>query len=276
MTKDEESMNQLSTDSSAINKKRTKKPTKKSTKDPRHMPRKVALVGSAPSTLPLTPWRDESIEIWGLAWRQLPRADRLFDMHPENFKHYARKNKPVDYIRELNRKMIPTYTCEVVPSLKCCVRYPIEEILKFFGTNLDPFFDGDYFASSASYMICLAIYEDVDEIHLYGFDFIAKGEYEHQKPNLEYLIGIARGRGIRVHVARGSALCEFSYRYGYQGRPWAGHINQRMLRERIESYEKTREESLAKVRTLDGAIQEAKQLIDLIDHQERGGKLDYD
>ena len=49
-------------------------------------------------------------------------------------------------------------------------------------------------------MIALAVYQGATEIHLYGI-IMAKGkEYAHQKPSVEFWIGVAKGRGVKFRV----------------------------------------------------------------------------
>ena len=86
-----------------------------------------------------------------------------------------------------------------------------EEIIKEF--------DSDYFGSGIDYLIALAVYEGVDEIHLYGVCMSKKSEYAHQKPSVEHWIGIAKGRGVkvRVHGKNTAILRTKNYlMYGYQ------------------------------------------------------------
>ena len=236
--------------------------------------RKVAILGSATSTLGLCPWEDESLEIWGLAWRNLPRADRVFDLHPGNFDVETRKNVQKNYETRLKALKVPVYLCNEHPKIPNSVRYPIEAILKMMGPELDPFCDGQYFASSIAFLIALAIYEQVDEIHLYGLDFVADGEYEHQRPNTEYLIGIARGKGIQVFIPKGAAVCKFSYIYGYQLPDDPGILNRAVLLDRLKQYKTRHQKALDEARTADGAIQEVEQLLTTLIHVARGGKLE--
>lgn len=55
-----------------------------------------------------------------------------------------------------------------------------------------------YLSSSIAYEIALAIHERFEEIHLYGVDLNTESEYAWQKPGVEYLLGVAAGRGIKV------------------------------------------------------------------------------
>lgn len=51
--------------------------------------------------------------------------------------------------------------------------------------------------SSIAYMQALAIAEGFEEIAIVGVDMAADSEYAAQKPCCEYLIGLAKGRGIK-------------------------------------------------------------------------------
>lgn len=70
--------------------------------------------------------------------------------------------------------------------------YPLKEIIHEFGT--------DYFACSAAYAIALAIYKGYDDIDLYGINQAAGTEYIFEKGCVEFWLGIAIGKGIKVTV----------------------------------------------------------------------------
>jgi hypothetical protein len=69
---------------------------------------------------------------------------------------------------------------------------------------------GDYWCSSIAYMFALALHEGAEEIALYGVDMRGDNdEYAYQRPNMEYLIGLARGRGVLVTLPDACSLCKF-------------------------------------------------------------------
>lgn len=68
--------------------------------------------------------------------------------------------------------------------------YPIDTIIKFFNT--------DYFSNTVDYAIALAIYKGYTEIGLYGINMLRGSEYAYQKAGVEFWIGQAMGRGIKV------------------------------------------------------------------------------
>jgi hypothetical protein len=172
---------------------------------------KVAVIGLWSETHGLAPWSDPQWEKWGLAWDPAAlRMDRVFEVHlPREWKDYA----PKDYIERLC--MMPRlYLQEPHPQVPNGERYPLEEVEKT---------TGDYFSSSIAYLMALAIHEGAEEIGLFGVAMEGHDEYGYQRPNMEYLVGLARGLGIKVHIPEQSPLCKYSGQYGYSSR--YGNLN---------------------------------------------------
>lgn len=231
---------------------------------------KVALVGSAASTLDQVPWKDRSFEIWGLGWRLLERGDRYFDVHPLG---PHRKNVPPNYERHLALLDKPVYLQEVHPAIPNSLKYPRAEVIKRLGPDLDPYSDGEYFASSIAYMLAFAILEEFEEIHIYGVDLLTDGEYPGQRPNTEYLIGVARGLGHRVYVPKEAAILKFDYPYGYGEKPSEGPVTLEILEGRRKQYVQKHKAAMAEMFTADGARQECEQLAMLLRYASRGGTM---
>jgi hypothetical protein len=160
--------------------------------------RKVAIVGLSPTSHAQAPWSDPEWDLWGLPWdADWPRFHRTFEMHdaaalkhyyPDTKKHLERLKECADL--HMHEPLVPN-----------AVRYPIEDVIQTVG---------DYFCSSISYAMALAIHERADEIALFGIDMKADDEHGYQKPNMEYLLGLARGKGIKVHIPESSPLCKFA------------------------------------------------------------------
>jgi hypothetical protein len=126
------------------------------------------------------------------------RYDRVFEMHDEwrEFPHADQLEHFASLV--MQGADLPNAT-----------RYPIEEVTDSVT---------DYLESTVAYMFALAIHDGYDEIGLWGVDMKADDEYGYQKPNMEYLIGFARGKGIKVSIHPSSPLCKFSGMFGYAGR----------------------------------------------------------
>jgi len=159
---------------------------------------KVAIVGLSPTTHDLAPFYDPDWEVWGLPWDDgwWVYYDRLFEMHDLRLLESEASKRRLGYFDKLKEVDVPLYMQE-----------------KYF-ENVTPYpFDAieiKYFNSSIAYMLALAIHEKAEEIGIYGVDMKGDDEYGYQKPNIEYLLGLAEGKGIKVTVPDESPLLKFN------------------------------------------------------------------
>jgi hypothetical protein len=162
---------------------------------------KVAIVGLSQGTRHLAPWNDPEWEIWGLAWDVERRYQfhRAFEMHDmaDLKATYADLRRYLEKIAHCSR----LYMVQEYQSVPGSIAFPFDEVEQSVG---------DYWCSSIAYAMSLAIHEGAEEIGLYGIDMKGDDEWGYQKPNMEYLIGFARGRGIKVHIPETSPLCKFT------------------------------------------------------------------
>ena len=163
---------------------------------------KVAIIGLSPSTHDLAPWWDNTWERWGLPWDEgsWVRMHRLFEMHDMRLlksEHCKRRDGYFDRLRECDNLYMQEAYAEI-PNAK---RYPFEQVAET---------TGNYWNSSIAYAMALAIHEGAEEIAIYGVDMKGDDEYGYQKPNMEYLIGLAMGRGIKVTIPDASPLLKFN------------------------------------------------------------------
>ena len=236
-------------------------------------PKIVALVGSAKSSCDMAPWDNKDIEIWSLAWRDVKRADRFFDMHSLNPNYRSKKALPgPEYILRMSDLAGTVYLQDAHPDIPNSKPYPFDEVVSFL-ESVDPYADGVYFASSIAFMLALAMYEKYDEIQIFGIDLLANDEYAYQRPNAEYLIGLARGMGIKVLIPETSAMCKFPYVYGYDDENLVETLSQEMLIKHIKDYETQKDNALVTLHTCDGAIQECKQLLGFLRASKRGNQV---
>ena len=169
--------------------------------------KKIALIGSAPSSVALTPFDDGTWEIWACspgAYPHLKRCDMFFELHKWE------PNEPwfsTDYINFLKGLSVPVQMFDVQDDIPGAVRYPAEEMFKEFG----PYF----FTSSLAWMAALAITKGgADAIGFWGVDMSAKEEWEGQKQGCHYFIQKARDRGIAVIAPHESDLLRPTPAYG--------------------------------------------------------------
>jgi len=199
--------------------------------------KRCAIVGTAGSWVK-TPWDDPTLEVWSLndaycskdgRGKPMPRADRWFEIHPIDkmwFRpvsktvihadevpagHYVRPEGHLDWLKA-QAATIPVYLQDEPPAgwPVNAKRFPIERVEAEFGT---------YWASGPSYMVALALLEGYEEIHVYGIHLSTQAEYLEQRPQFEHMLGIARGRGVKVVMADESPVMKHAWRYAYEPRP---------------------------------------------------------
>jgi len=99
-------------------------------------------------------------------------------------------------------------------------RFPREEILKEFEDLVfpDPSWRVPYIASGPAWILLLALRDHCTDLYITGIHLATQREYVDQRPNFEYLLAYAKGRGVRVHLPAGTPLCKGTHEYCYQKR----------------------------------------------------------
>jgi hypothetical protein len=153
----------------------------------------------------------DKYEIWGLnqLYRIYPKivdyADRWFQIHHED-KFLEGDQGTFDWLKEVHP--FPVYVREkYIHDYQSAVPFPKHELVEEFGT---------YWTSCVAWMMGLAIYEGFEEIHLYGVHFAMDDEYALQKDGLEYYIGLAKGRGIKVFIPPTCEILKSPFMYGFE------------------------------------------------------------
>lgn len=93
-------------------------------------------------------------------------------------------------------------------------KYPMDDILDSLLPVLDdidlemfpPRGMKPYFTSSMDYMVAMALHEGFEQIEFYGIELKEKTEWAMQKPSMEYWVGMAKGRGVRMLIPEISLL----------------------------------------------------------------------
>lgn len=180
--------------------------------------KRVYIVGFAPSWVE-TPWDDSGAEYWGLnAFHRVVGQNhiirvftRWFQLHDLK-QHHAQDHEHLGWLSQID---IPVYmwghhVTEYGPHLKRPTAFPVAEVEQACETG--------YFTNSISWMLGLAILEGFEEISIYGVDMamdaILQAEYSQQRPSIEYLVGYARGKGIKVFIPKSADILKTNMRYG--------------------------------------------------------------
>jgi len=184
---------------------------------------KIAIMGFGP-TQKEAPWGDKGWEKWGMPWcERFTEYDRLFEMHsrdvlslgiPLILKEFwtgthikTVSHRPRDYGSRLIKLAESDKTLYMHQASEGIEAYPFDKVIPW---------TGDYFISSISYMLGLAIaeiQEKADEdnsLGLWGVDVSGDEEWAYQRANNEYFLGLARGMGIETVIPKGSSLLKFS------------------------------------------------------------------
>ena len=156
----------------------------------------VVIVGGGISSAAVD-WQTTA-DIWGLAafGPRMKRCDRWFEIHPLS------TILPRD-LAVCKASQVPVYMGRHYKHIPQSVRYPIEQVLEI----------GDcIFTNSYCYEIALAIMEERPEIFLYGLGELGQGsarERTFERMGMAYWIGLAKGRGIPVHLPARDSLVTF-------------------------------------------------------------------
>lgn len=173
---------------------------------------KIALIGSAPSSVHTAPYADTDWDIWGCspgAAQAVKRVTAWFELHRWTpgagfmTREYAAflAAFPVEH---------PVYMLEHAADIPASVPYPKERMLKYFGRY--------FFTSSMAWMMALAITRDPmpKEIGIWGVDMATAEEWGVQRPGCHFFLEMARAAGIKVTLPPESMLNQPPPLYGYE------------------------------------------------------------
>lgn len=150
--------------------------------------RRIAILGTAPSSLKYAPFNDPSWEIWACSPGVIPhlkRCDEFFELH-----RWGQEWLTDDYRKYLGSCKHPVWMINPLPEVPTSRAYPKAEMLREFGPH--------WFTSTPAWMLALAIVQKPAEIGIYGIDMATNSEYAEQRPGCTRFMEIARERGIDV------------------------------------------------------------------------------
>lgn len=232
--------------------------------------KKLAIVGTAPSSIHLAPYNNPDYEIWGLNgvysyidFPNITNFTRWFDIHSldaikEVYKHPQYQHYGVGYVEWLQNLSIPVFMQEKYEEIPTSLKYPLEEILARFPRK--------YFTNTVSWMLALAIYEGYEDISIFGVDMCVADEYACQRPSCEYFIGYAEGLGIKVYLPDQSDLLKTPFLYGFEDEK-QDFMRAKLLARKQELEQKKAEfqqqanQATAAINTYDGALQDIEYIL---------------
>ena len=181
----------------------------------RAIPKTVAILGLGPSleayvdiAKRLGGRRKLVDETWGInAVIDIIACDRGFHMDDVRVQQARAVEAPESNIAAmlpwLRRHPGPIYTSRPHPEYPGLVAYPLQDVMNTCR-------GGPYFNSTAAYAVAYAIHTGVEEIQLYGCDFSYANSHQAEKGRacVEFYLGIARARGIRIALPQGTSLMD--------------------------------------------------------------------
>lgn len=227
---------------------------------------RIAILGSAPSSLGLAPFGDQSWRIWGCSpgvYYQCPRVDAWYELHRWEPPVIGVPSKQVqwfspEYVAWMamrDPQRCPVWMYAPVPEIPASRALPVEHLKERFGTY--------FLTSSISIMMACAI-EDIledraarkgtpreaeqDMIGLWGVDMAATEEYGYQRAGCQYFATKAADLDIAVHVPPESDLLRPMPVYGICESSW-WHIK-----------------TLTRKRELEGRLNQARSQLQALQH----------
>lgn len=191
---------------------------------------KIAILGSAPSSLELAPYSDPSWVIWGCSpgvYATAARTEEWFEIHrwEPGVIGKPHTQKPwfsPEYVAWM-AKHPKVWVIKATPDLPNCVELPVEQLMKKYGCY--------WFTSTIAWMLAMAIDrilenraerlmrgekypDDFDVIGLWGVDMAANEEYGYQRAGCQRFIEIAANLHIKIEVPPESDLLMPAPQYG--------------------------------------------------------------
>ena len=179
---------------------------------------KIAILGTAPSSMELAPFKDMSWSIWACSPGAYSvcaknRSDVWFEPHrwqptpPGQFG--APGTKPwfsPEFHTFLSQHKGPVFMSRKEPTIPTSVAIPYEALIAKYGHY--------FWTSTIAYMLAMAIDQKPKAIGLWGIDMAATEEYAYQRPACQHFLGLAMAMGIDIVLPPESDLMRPPTMYG--------------------------------------------------------------
>lgn len=122
------------------------------------------------------------------------KPDRLFilDVLDEKPQIVTGLNSLGDVVSRINALKVPLVAPYRYAEIPLSEAFPLEACYKAFGQP--------YFLNTIAYMIAYALLQGAKEIELYGVNQASSSEYFYEKSSVEYWLGVANGRGVKITI----------------------------------------------------------------------------
>lgn len=190
------------------------------------MGREICISGFSSLTREYANDLPSSVEIWAMNEAHIylkRRASLWFQIHPRAWNQPAaiENGWPLDiygrapgHLERLSKMPEPVMMQEVDERIPSSVKYPLDEIKARYGFEWLPGIMRNYLTSTAAYMFAYALYQHdlyreqhprgkkglIKAIHIAGIELAIGTEYFHQRPCVEFWLGMLRGRGVEINL----------------------------------------------------------------------------
>lgn len=167
--------------------------------------RKAAIIGAGPGRKN-APWTDPTWCVWALNEIYQPRFDRHFELHPMS----VQNDRELAWLAGCPT---PCYVLDLTEwddgAIPHPVQFPLDRI-RAAGFR-------DYFTCTFALELALAIHDGFSEIGLWGVELFLGTARERtvERACVEYWIGVAEGRGVKVVADSALAAHRSRLLYGY-------------------------------------------------------------
>lgn len=146
-------------------------------------------------------------EVWTInALGDVLACDRIFHMDDVRIQEIRAAAKPQSNIAVMLKWMRghpgPIYTSRAHPDYPGLVEFPLEDVINNLGYA--------YMNNTAAYAVAYAIHIGVKKMSIYGCDYTYPNAHDAEKGRgcLEFWLGIAAGRGIRIGMPTSTSLMD--------------------------------------------------------------------
>lgn len=146
-------------------------------------------------------------ETWAInALGDLFACDLVFHMDDIRIQEVRAAAAPASNIAAMvewiKNSRVPVITSRPHQDYPALAAFPLEDVLNHLGH--------EYFNSTAAYAIAFAIHYGATEISVFGMDFTYANVHDSEKGRacVEFWLGVAHARGIKVHLPKSTTLMD--------------------------------------------------------------------
>lgn len=113
----------------------------------------------------------------------------VLDEKPQVVSGVQNLGETIARINASGKPLVAPFRYEEIPN---SIAFPLEQYVNEFGAP--------YFTNTIAYMVAYALLQGAKKIDVYGINQASSSEYFYEKAGVEYVLGIAVGRGVEVTI----------------------------------------------------------------------------